>query len=137
MANNVPHDNETLTEYDQINDPKLLPKNPPMIIPVEWDNPFQTDNNSQRNPLYEQRVHTFVSASPSISISELYETVYSAPADQSQPSTMGMRRFTGAGNPGIQGGGPNGALGTGEAVYVSERPFPQQIELTALDRRPC
>ncbi len=77
MANNITNDNETLTGYDQINDPN----------PVEWDNPFQTDNNSQRNP-YEQRVYTFVSASPPISLSELYEMVYSTLADHSQPSTI-------------------------------------------------
>ena len=59
-----------------------------MTIPVDCDNPFRTDNNSQRNPLYEQRIHTFVSTRPSISLSELDETVYSALADHSQPSTM-------------------------------------------------
>ena len=85
LANNGTNDNETLTEYDQINDPRLSPKDPQMTIPVNWDLPFQTDN--QRNHLYEQRVHTFVSASPPISLSELYETVNSALADHSQSST--------------------------------------------------
>ena len=83
MTNNMTTDNESLTEYDQINDPKLSPKNPPMTIPLEWENPFQTDKNPQRNPLDEQRVHTGVSASPSISLSKLDGTVYSALVDHS------------------------------------------------------
>ena len=80
-ADNVTNDIETLTGYDKINDP-------PMPFPVERNNPLHADNHYWRNSLYEQGAHYFVSPTPSISLSELSETVCSALANYSQSSIM-------------------------------------------------
>ena len=125
MANNITDDNETLTEYDQINDPKLSPKDPPMTIPLEWDNPFRIDNRSQRNILCEQCAHLRLCQPSNQSFRALRNGLLS-PRKSLPIINYGMRRFKRAGDPGIQGGGPDSALGTGEAIYISERPFPQQ-----------
>ena len=85
--------------------------------------------------LYMSSLCTHSSLQPSNQSSRALQNCLISPHSSFPTINYGLRRLNGAGNPGIQGGVPDGTLGTGEAIYISERPFPQHTELMALGSR--